>query len=246
MKTVLIVGATSAIAMACSKIWAKRGFHLILLARDPERLSQVAADLTALGAGATTSIVLDINDLTAHAPIIDRVVTNQRTIDICLIATGILPEQDICEQDSEEALRHFQTNALSVIAFLTQLVPNLSQQQMGAIGVITSVAGDRGRPSNFYYGSAKAAVSVFLSGLRAKLYSRGLTVTDIKPGFVDTPMTSNLKLPALLVASPERVATDIVRAIEQGRAVCYTPSFWRWIMLVIRHIPEFIFKRLSL
>jgi decaprenylphospho-beta-D-erythro-pentofuranosid-2-ulose 2-reductase len=246
MKTVLIVGATSAIAIACSRIWAAQGAHLILLARDQNRLAQVAADLTVLGATSVNCHVLDLDVLSAHGPLLEQIFNDHKKIDLCLMATGTLPDQLICATNATEAVRHFQTNAVSVIAFLTNLVHYMLQQKQGAIGVITSVAGDRGRPSNFYYGSAKAAVSSFLSGLRASLFASGLTVTDLKPGFVATPMTSGLQLPRILLASPERVAIDITSAIERGQAVCYTPGFWRWIMLLIRHIPEFIFKRLSL
>jgi short-subunit dehydrogenase len=246
MINVLIVGATSAIAISCARIWAAQGAQLFLLARDQNRLSQVAADLLARGAAKVDFAVFDLNELPAHNPLLSQIFTSQQQIDICLIATGTLPDQLVCAEDAHEAVRHFQTNAVSVIAFLTSLVQRLQPQQKGAIGVITSVAGDRGRPSNFYYGSAKAALSVFLSGLRAALFGKGLTVTDIRPGFVATPMTAGLKLPGLLLASPDRVAIDIVRAIERGQAVCYTPGFWRWIMLLIRLIPEFVFKRLSL
>jgi decaprenylphospho-beta-D-erythro-pentofuranosid-2-ulose 2-reductase len=246
MKTVMIMGATSAIAIACARIWAAQGAELILLARDENRLRQVAADLMARGAAKTVCAELDLNELTTHEQVLAQIFSDHQRIDICLIATGTLPDQAVCTEDSLEAVRHFQTNAVSVIAFLTTLVQRLRHQQQGAVAVITSVAGDRGRPSNFYYGSAKAAVSVFLAGLRAALFRHGLTVTDIRPGFVATPMTAELKLPALLVVSPEKVAIDIVRAIERGKAVCYTPGFWRWIMWLIRHIPDIVFKRLSL
>lgn len=246
MKTILVIGATSAIACACSRIWASRGEQLILVARDVHRLELIAADLIVRGAVKVDCIQLDLDDLERHEQVLNQLFTDFPSIDVTLVAVGVLPEQQACSQNVSLAVKQFQTNAVSVIAMLTSLVQHLTQQGHGAIGVITSVAGDRGRPSNFYYGSAKAALSVFCAGLGAALFKQGITVTNIKPGFVATPMTAGLLLPGKLVASPERVAVDIVRAVERGQSVCYTPGYWRAIMWVIRQIPDIIFKRLNL
>lgn len=246
MKTILVIGATSAIACACSRIWASRGEQLILVARDLERLELIAADLIVRGAAKVDCVQLDLDDLGRHELVLNRVFADYPAIDISLIAVGVLPDQQACSQDASLAVKQFQTNAVSVMALLTSLAHRLGSQGRGAIGVITSVAGDRGRPSNFYYGSAKAALSVFCAGLRASLFKKGLTVTDVRPGFVATPMTAGLLLPRKLVSSPEQVAVDIVRAVERGQPVCYTPGYWRAIMWVIRQIPDFIFKRLNL
>ncbi len=246
MKTILVIGATSAIACACTRIWASRGEQLVLVARDLDRLEALAADLTVRGAVKVDCVQLDLNDLERHELVLNRVFADYPCIDVSLIAVGVLPEQQACSLDASLAAQQFQTNAVSVMAMLTSLVPRLSLQGHGAIGVITSVAGDRGRPSNFYYGSAKAALSVFCAGLRASVFKQGLTVTDIRPGFVATPMTAGLLLPRKLVSSPDQVAVDIVRAVERGQSVCYTPGYWRAIMWVIRQIPDFIFKRLNL
>ena len=167
-------------------------------------------------------------------------------VDIALIAHGTLPDQALCERDPQQAVREFTTNGLSVIALLTDLANRMEAQRSGCIAVISSVAGDRGRPSNYLYGSAKSAVSVFCSGLRARLFKSGVHVLTIKPGFVDTPMTQGLKLPKLLLATPDRVARDIVRAIDKRKDTLYTPWFWRYIMRVICSVPERLFKRLSL
>jgi short-subunit dehydrogenase len=144
------------------------------------------------------------------------------------------------------AVREFNTNAVSIIALLTRFANIVEQQRRGTIAVISSVAGDRGRQSNYLYGSAKAALSTFCDGLRARLFKVGAHVVTIKPGFVATPMTAGLPLPGPLVATPEKVAGDIVRAIEKGKDVIYTPWFWWGIMLIIRSIPGRVFKRLSL
>ena len=166
--------------------------------------------------------------------------------DIALIAHGTLPDQAACEQDAALTLEEFAKNGTSVIALLTLLAHQFERQHSGSIAVITSVAGDRGRPSNYVYGSAKAAVSVFCEGLRARLFKAGVSLTDIRPGFVATPMTAGLALPAALVAQPEAVAKRILDGVEQRVDVLYVPAFWGLIMLVIRSIPRFIFKRMRL
>jgi short-subunit dehydrogenase len=167
-------------------------------------------------------------------------------VDIALIAHGTLPDQKACEQDAQLAIQEFTNNGLSVIALLTELANRMEAQKSGCIAVISSVAGDRGRPSNYLYGAAKGAVTGFCSGLRARLFKSGVHVLTIKPGFVDTPMTQGLALPKLLLVTPDKVAQDIVRAVEKRRDTLYTPWFWRLIMLIIIHIPGALFKRLGL
>ncbi|CAB3718895.1 putative oxidoreductase [Paraburkholderia sediminicola] len=246
MKKVLIVGATSAIAIACARRWASEGATLFLVGRQAERLEQIAADLVARGAKAATSHVLDMNDFDAHQAMLDACVGTLGGIDVALIAHGTLSDQKACEQDVKVALRELSTNGLSVIALLTPLANVMESAKTGVIAVISSVAGDRGRPSNYVYGTAKAAVSTFCEGLRARLFKSGVHVLTIKPGFVDTPMTAGMPLPGPLVATPERVANDIVRAVEKKKDSIYTPWFWSGIMLIIRSVPGFLFKRASL
>jgi hypothetical protein len=144
------------------------------------------------------------------------------------------------------AVREFNTNAVSVIALLTPIANILAAQKRGTLAVISSVAGDRGRPSNYLYGSAKAALSTFLEGLRARLFKQGVHVLTIKPGFVATPMTAGLPLPGPLVATADRVGAEIVQGIDKRKNLIYTPRFWWGIMLVIRSVPQFMFKRASL
>ncbi|MDD5272469.1 MAG: SDR family oxidoreductase [Methylovulum sp.] len=245
-KKIVIIGATSAIAHACARLWALGAAEFFLVGRDPEKLRQAAEDLTVRGAGQVATYVLDANELAKHPAMLARCFETLGRIDIALIAHGTLPDQAACEQDVNLALQEFSSNGLSVIALLTLLANRMEAQGSGTLAVISSVAGDRGRPSNYLYGTAKAAVTTFCEGLRGRLYKAGVHVITIKPGFVDTPMTQGLPLPKLLVASPEAVAKSICQAIEKRTNTLYTPAFWWAIMLVIKHIPTFIFKRARL
>lgn len=246
MKHVIIIGAASAIASACARLWAAQGASLFLVGRDAAKLDALVADLSVRGASAVHKFAMDANDVPAHAAMVAAGMQALGRVDVVLIAHGTLPDQSACEADAAVAMREFMSNGTSTIALLTVLANELERQRGGAIGVITSVAGDRGRPSNYVYGSAKAAVSAFCEGLRARLFKSGVSLTDIRPGFVATPMTQGLALPALLVARPETVAERIVAGIERKRDVLYTPAFWSMIMWGIRCIPRALFKRMHL
>lgn len=246
MKKVLIIGATSSIAASCARLWAAEGSEFFLVARSADKLQQTAADLEGRGAGVVHQHLMDATDFDAHAPMLAQCMTALGQIDIALVAHGTLPDQQACERDVKVALQEFANNGTSVIALLTVLANQLEIQRCGTLAVISSVAGDRGRPSNYLYGTAKAAVSTFCEGLRARLFKVGVHVITIKPGFVDTPMTQGLPLPALLVARPAEVAKRIVGGISAKVATLYTPGFWALIMLIIRAIPQPVFKRLKL
>jgi short-subunit dehydrogenase len=246
MKKVLIVGATSAIATACARIWAGQGAALFLVGRNPAKLQSIVDDLAVRGAASVHSLQADANDIAGHTAAIEAATSALGGIDIALIAHGSLPDQAACEADAGVLLGELATNATSVLALLTVLANHFEKQRSGAIGVITSVAGDRGRPSNYAYGSAKAAVQAFCEGMRARLFRAGVSLTDIRPGFVATPMTQGLKLPGPLVAQPAAVARRITAGIERKADVLYTPAYWSLIMLVIRSIPRAVFKRLQL
>ncbi|MHC8412228.1 SDR family oxidoreductase [Pseudomonas sp. Hz4] len=246
MKRVLIIGATSAIATACARLWVEQGSEFFLVARNKEKLEQAAADLLARGASAVNFYCMDSTDLPAHPLMLESCLDAMRQIDIALIAHGTLPDQAACQLNVDVALRELNNNGTSVIALLTLLANQFELQCCGTLAVISSVAADRGRPSNYLYGTAKAAVSTFCEGLRARLYKSGVHVITIKPGFVDTPMTQGLGLPAVLVASPESVAKRVLSGIDRKVATLYVPGFWAVIMLIIRCIPQFVFKRLSL
>jgi decaprenylphospho-beta-D-erythro-pentofuranosid-2-ulose 2-reductase len=245
MRKILIIGATSAIAEATARILAGRGDALYLVARNEMRLAAVAADLSVRGSPRVGSEVLDANDVGAHESMLKRAETFLGDYDTVLIAHGTLSDQKACEASVELALREIDTNALSVVALLTRIANRLEQRRAGIIAVISSVAGDRGRASNYVYGSAKALVSAFLSGLRQRLGKSGVGVVTIKPGFVDTPMTAAFAKGPLW-ARPERVAQGIVRALDRRSSTVYLPGFWWPIMFIIRAIPERLFWRLSL
>jgi len=245
MRKVLIIGATSAIAEATARVFAVRGEELYLIARNPARLESIQKDLEIRGAHKVTTARLDINHLTRHEEVLDTAWSAMHEVDVVLIAHGTLPDQKACEASADLTLKEFTTNATSTIALLTLLANRLEAQGKGTLAVITSVAGDRGRGSNYIYGAAKAALTAFTSGLRQRLYCSGITVITIKPGFVDTPMTSEFKK-GFLWAAPEQVAKGIVKAIDRGQSVVYLPWFWRLIMFVIRHIPETLFMRIKI
>lgn len=245
MQKVVIIGATSAIAEATARIYAARGAQLFLVARNTARLEDVAADLRVRGSKEVFHASLDVNDMHDHARVVDAVWSSLGTVDVALIAHGTLPDQGKCEASVDVAMKEFTTNGTSTIALLTAMAQRFETQRNGVIAVISSVAGDRGRQSNYLYGSAKAAVSAFASGLRQRMAKVGVNVLTIKPGFVDTPMTRDFKKGALWT-KPEGIARGIVRAADRGRSVVYLPGFWLPIMLIIRHIPEFVFKRIKL
>jgi hypothetical protein len=190
VKKVLIVGATSAIAEATARMLAQRGDALYLVARNEARLAAIASDLSVRGSPRVGTEVLDANDLAAHEAMLTRAETFLAGCDTVLIAHGTLSDQKACENSVELTVQEINTNALSVVALLTRIANRLAQRRSGTIAVISSVAGDRGRGSNYVYGSAKAMVTAFLSGLRQRLGKVGVNVVTIKPGFVDTPMTA--------------------------------------------------------
>lgn len=245
MKKILIIGATSAIAEATARLWAKEGHHLYLIGRNPERLQSMASDLKIRGAESTHIASLDLNDFEKHEAAIDQAIHALDGIDIALIAHGTLGDQKACEKDFSLTLKELNTNAISAISLLTHLANRFEAQKHGSLAVISSVAGDRGRQSNYVYGTTKGALTVFLQGLRQRLYKSGVHVLTIKPGFVDTPMTSEFKKGPLW-AKPDAIAQRIEFAVRKGRNVVYAPWFWFAIMGLIRSIPEQLFKRIHL
>jgi decaprenylphospho-beta-D-erythro-pentofuranosid-2-ulose 2-reductase len=245
MKKILIIGATSAMAQASARLWAAQGNRLYLLGRNVERLTSMAADLKVRGADSVQFALLDLNDFASHAAALDSAIAAMVGIDIVLIAHGTLGNQKVCEQDFATTLNEINTNAISVISLLTYLGNTFETQRYGSIVVISSVAGDRGRQSNYIYGAAKGAVSIYLQGLRQRLHKSGIQVLTVKPGFVDTPMTAEFNK-GLLWVGPEVVAKCICASIEKGRDVVYTPWFWWVVMGVIKQIPERLFKVLKI
>ncbi|HEY1724626.1 MAG TPA: SDR family oxidoreductase [Steroidobacteraceae bacterium] len=245
MKRLLIIGATSAIAEATARLFAARGDAILLVGRDAERLNAIAEDLKLRGAGLAVPYPLDLRELQLHSPMLEAAVARLGGIDMVLIAHGTLSDQLACQASPALMVQEFTTNAISTMALCTLVAERFQAQRRGVLCVIASVAADRGRRSNYVYGAAKAAVVAFASGLRQRLYPYGVSVVTIKPGFVDTPMTRAHRKNGLW-ATPATVAGDIVRAMDRGTPVVYTPWFWRPIMAIIRGIPETIFRRLKL
>lgn len=240
---VLIIGASSAIATEVARAYAEHGSHLLLVGRRRERLAALADDLRVRGAAGVETAVLDVLNHGGHAEIVRQAFAS--TLDVALIAYGALPDQKQCEREAEEAVRALDVNLTSSVALLTRLANGFEEQRHGTIAVIASVAGDRGRQSNYVYGAAKGGLEVFLQGLRNRLHRAGVSVVTLKPGLVDTPMTKHLpKSP--LFSTARRAGRAIHCAIEARRDVAYIPWFWRPIMTVITFLPEPVFKRLRL
>lgn len=242
---ILIVGATSAIAHAVARRYAVRRASLYLLARRADLLSENADDLRVRGASDVRSATFDALDIDSHAATIAAAFAAFDGFDAVLVAHGVLPDQMRCQASVAETLMSFDVNARSVIALLTPIAGAMERQGKGVIGVISSVAGERGRASNYVYGAAKAAVSTFAAGLRHRLHASNVRVVTVLPGFVDTPMTAAVQKGPLW-ASPDRVAADIEAALDRRSGVVYTPGFWRVIMLLIRWVPERLFVRTKL
>ena len=241
---ILIFGATSAIAEAVATRYAIAENRLYLIARNNQKLAALRRRLTDSGAGEVETAQADLAKFDDHPGLIEAAFNWLQTVDLVLIAHGTLPDQAHCEQDVEAALEALNVNGLSPISLLTELAPRMREQGYGMIAAITSVAGDRGRPSNYVYGSAKALVSAFLQGLRGKLHDAGVHVIDIRPGLVDSPMTAHLPKGPLF-AKPDHVAGGIVKAVTRKRHTVYAPSWWRLIMAIVRWLPDTIFKRLN-
>src|SRR5437763_11434232 len=242
---ILIIGATSAIAHETAKCFAKDGAEFFLVARSPEKLEDIGNDLKVRGAKRSETFLLDVTDLDRHQEMIETAIATLDGLDMVLISYGTLGDQQKCQVSVSETLKEFTTNCTSVISLLTILVGYFEQQRRGCIAVISSAAGDRGRQSNYVYGAAKGAVSIFLQGLRNRLSKSGVAVVTVKPGFVDTPMTATLTK-GLLFTSASTVGKGVYSAMKSRKEEVYLPWFWRYIMLIIKSIPEPVFKKFSL
>jgi decaprenylphospho-beta-D-erythro-pentofuranosid-2-ulose 2-reductase len=238
----LVLGASSSVARAFARLAASGGADLILAGRDLDDIERSAADARLRGGGHVDVRSFDAADRASHASFVAAL--PERPLNVFL-AFGLLHPQAAAERDPGLAEAMIDVNYLGAVSVLGRLAPVMAAHGSGAIVVLSSVAGDRGRPSNYIYGSAKAGLNVYLQGLRAKLAGAGISVTTVKPGFLDTAMTWGL--PGMfLVASPEACAAACLRYAAKGRDVAYFPAFWRLIMAIIKAIPEIIFKRLRL
>jgi short-subunit dehydrogenase len=245
MKKIIILGATSAIAMEVQRQVAHRGRELLLVARSPQRLAALQADLVARGARQVLTYSADLASIQHHAAIFEFAQRTFPDFDTVLLAYGSMHNQKDSETSVDILVEELQADFVSAAAILSLFAADLEHRRTGCLAAITSVAGDRGRRSNYVYGSAKGGLSLFLQGLRSRLYPSGVRVITIKPGPVRTPMTDHLRNAARF-ADPEQVASNIIHALEhRSPDVLYTPGIWRYIMIAVRLIPESIFKRLS-
>jgi short-subunit dehydrogenase len=243
---VAVLGATSAIAEASARLWAMQGARLFLAGRNDGRLAAIAQDLRVRGAAEVAVWSGDLTDISAHAGLVGALEDALGAPDVVLLAWGTLTDQARAEADPAYAAREIGGNFTAPVALILALGPSMLARGRGVIACITSVAGERGRASNFVYGAAKGGLQRFLEGYRHRLHGRGVAVLDIRPGFVSTPMTEHLAQAGPLWATPAQVAADIVRAVERRHAVLHTPWFWRWIMLVVRSLPRFLLHRTRL
>jgi short-subunit dehydrogenase len=244
-KKILVLGATSGIAEATCRIWAAQGAQLFLVARNQDKLAAVAADLRTRGAAYVGTAVADLDDTNRHAELLTHAINSLTGMDIAYLAYGILGDQLRAEQDFEHAAQIIHTNFVAPVSLLTWLANYCVQRRAGVLAVISSVAGDRGRKSNYLYGSSKAGLTAFLAGLRNRVDREGVTVLTIKPGPVKTAMTVGMK-GAEKFADVNKVAATIVSAIDKREDNLYVPFQWQPIMFIIRNIPDRIFKKLNL
>jgi hypothetical protein len=243
MSCVLIVGAKSDIAKATAREFAKQGYDLYLAARNSNELEAFANDITVRTQRTVKTVELNILDYQSHQLFYDQLPEKPLGV---ITAVGYLGNQKKAQSDFNEAKRIIDSNYTGVVSLLNIIAHDFKQRQSGFIVSISSVAGDRGRKSNYIYGSAKAALTVYLSGLRNRLYDAHVQVLTVKPGFVATKMTEGMDLPEKLTAQPDTVAKNIYNAQQKGKNVIYTKWIWRYIMLIIKMIPEWKFKRMSI
>jgi len=246
-KRIVIVGATSAIAEHCARQWLQQGpAHLTLIGRNAQRTERVAADLRVRSAQSTIDVLTaDFIDPAAIQATVNAV-TAQGPIDIALIAHGALPEQAECQKDLKLCRDALEVNAISPALYAEAFAGRMQAADHGTLILIGSVAGDRGRKSNYVYGAAKGLVTRYAQGLQHRLAATRVKVVLVKPGPTDTPMTAHLKGQGAKLAPVEQVARCIVRVAGKGKAVVYAPGKWGVIMCIIRHIPAFIFNKLDI
>jgi decaprenylphospho-beta-D-erythro-pentofuranosid-2-ulose 2-reductase len=243
MSYILIIGAKSDIAKATAREYAKHGYDLYLAARNVDELSEFANDVTVRTQQMVTTVELDILDYQSHQAFYDQL--EEKPLGV-ISAVGYLGKQAEAQLEFQEAQLIIDTNYTGLVSLFNIIANDFEQRRSGFIVGISSVAGDRGRKSNYIYGSAKSALTTYLSGLRNRLYDAQVHVMAVKPGFVATQMTEGMDLPEKLTGQPEEVAIDIYKAQQKNKNVLYTKWMWRWIMLIIKVIPEWKFKRMSI
>lgn len=243
MKNVLILGATSDIAQAIARKYAAEGWSLSLAVRNLELLEPVASDLRVRSSTEIKTFEFDASDFPSHQGFYALLDTKP---DVVICVFGYMGDQLLARTDLDEVRRTIDVNYTGAVSILNIVAEDFEKRGGGTIVGISSVAGDRGRQSNYIYGSAKAGFTAYLAGLRNRMAKTGVHVMTVKPGFVRTKMTESLELPSALTAEPEQVANAVFHGLEKKRNTVYTLWMWRWIMLIIRHIPEFVFKKMGM
>ena len=243
MSYVLIVGAKSDIAKAIAREYSKQGYNLYLAARNVNQLDSFAYDISIRTKKIVQIIELDILNYDSHKHFYDSL--KEKPLGV-IIAVGYLGDQEKAQNKFNEAKHIIDTNFTGIVSLLNIVTKDFEQRKKGFIVSISSVAGDRGRKSNYFYGSSKSALSTYLSGIRNRLHNANVQVLTIKPGFVATKMTKEINLPTNLTATPEKVAKDVYFAQSKGKNIIYSKWIWRWIMLIIKIIPEWKFKRMNI
>lgn len=246
-RRIVIVGATSALAEHCARLWVQAApVELTLVGRDPGRVARVAADLQVRSPqSGIRRVHTDFLDPQAIRATVDGIAL-EGGVDIVLIAHGSLPDQPACQEDLQACRDALQVNGVSPVLFAEAFAGHMARQGRGTLALIGSVAGDRGRRSNYAYGAAKGLMARYTEGLQHRFAGTAVRVVLVKPGPTDTPMTAHLKAQGARLASVQEVARQTVAAIEAGRALAYVLGRWRWIMLVIRHMPRAVFNRMKI
>lgn len=243
MSYVLIVGAKSDIAKEVARVYAKNGYDLYLASRHSDSLSDLAKDIQLRSSVKVQTKELDMVDFDSHEEFYNSLEPKPLGV---IVVSGYMTDQKKCENDFAKTLNTINVNYTGAVSLLNIVANDMEKNKNGFMVGISSVAGDRGRKANYIYGSSKAAFSAYLAGLRNRLFQSGVKVLTVKPGFVATKMTQNLDLPEKLTAQPEEVANDIYNAQQKGKDILYTKYIWRWVMMIIKNIPEVVFKRMSL
>ena len=246
-KHIVVVGATSAIAEHCMRLWITQSpADLVLIARNEKKVKMIASDLKARSPDSVIEVLqTDFLNATAIKNLVNKI-AQRKSVDIALIAHGTLPDQKNCEQDLELNQSVLELNAISPVLFAEAFALHMQKSKGGTLALIGSVAGDRGRKSNYVYGAAKGLITRYTQGLQHRFAKTNVKVVLIKPGPTATPMTAHLEGKGQKLADVERVASHIVKGIEKSSPEVYAPKKWVLIMLIIRHLPRFIFNKIDI
>lgn len=246
-KRIVIIGATSTIAEHCARLWLDDApAQLILVGRDAQRIERVALDLKVRNPDSEIEIVeADLSNPKDINTTVESI-SHPVSIDIALIAHGALPNQTECQDDLNACQNALYVNGISSVLYAEALAKEMEKYNHGVLAIIGSVAGDRGRKSNYVYGAAKGLVTRYAQGLQHRFSNSEVKIVLIKPGPTDTPMTAHLKAKGVKLASAEFVAKQIISGIASRKSVIYSPGKWRFVMMVIRHLPTFVFNKMDI